>query len=994
MKKLLFVLVLFLLTTSQAQAATLSSPSASPASAQAGAHSDFKVSFQVSDLGAIGSGGDDVKSLRLDLPAGLIGNPESVSAKCSATLFAADLCPAASVVGETTVTTDIELSGVLSLPNQAVHGTIYVVPTEGTEAARLGIILRPTLAVLPFPLQKVFLESPVTVRTNGDYGLVSTIENIPNTEPTPFGNASLRMSKMEIILFGSTSDGNAFMTNPTTCGTSTTKIKVGTYSASSVSTEASYESVGCAAVPFAPTLSLASSSMQSDSLTALTATVSLPFDESATAVAGAQPESGKVVLPKGFELSPTIASKELVACTDAEFAVDSSGPSACPSASKIGTVNFVSPLQADPLNGDVFLGQSSGSELNRIFIVASQSNAVDALRIKFIGKVNPDAETGQIVTTFDALPELPFVTFALTFSGGDHAVIATPRDCNANTGFLEFKPFSSNQSVQNSTDITMTDCVAAFAATAKNSVTNTAAGQSTSLTTSLTVPDRSERLSSVKMSLPTGLVGRLAGNPTCSLEQAKSLACPAASLVGSADVVVGHGAKPLTLPGKVFLVSGFDGGIAGLSVETQGIVGPLDLGRSGALGKLTLRSDGGLDAEFGSIPTRLRGVGLAIRELTLRVDKPGFMVNSTSCALQTNSATLVSDRGLSNTSSFDYQATDCGVVPFDPKLKMLISSNTKNSHPEVTVNIDQKDTESAISSTQVVLPGGLAVNLARANEACALTDFDAGKCSDRSIIGSSVAKSPYLETPVSGIVRMVKAPSSSLPQIRVALRGPVSVDLVGVVTIDKSGRIVNTFEGIPNIQLQGFTLKINGGTDGLLTTTDALCNGGGTFGGNAVSHSGKNIALSGNAVFPACPGVVKKAVFSARVSKPNKGKPSMRASVVAPSALSSFSVTLPSNLKANKKFLKKMSVRATSVSGGKAQKIKAKVSLKRNKLTFVVPSKVKANKVYVLMPKGSLTPSKTTRKAKKPRFSVKLSAKPVSGSESSKKLKLVPKSKI
>src|SRR5690242_2934553 len=74
----------------------IGNPVAKPASTAAGGHSDFTVSFDVTGLGAVGAGGDDLKSLKLDLPAGLAGNPQAPGATCTKDQLMADSCPAAS----------------------------------------------------------------------------------------------------------------------------------------------------------------------------------------------------------------------------------------------------------------------------------------------------------------------------------------------------------------------------------------------------------------------------------------------------------------------------------------------------------------------------------------------------------------------------------------------------------------------------------------------------------------------------------------------------------------------------------------------------------------------------------------------------------------------------------------------------------------------------------------------------------------------------------
>src|SRR6476469_9307245 len=95
------LLALLLPAVSSAQAApAVGNASAKPASTAAGANSDFTVAVDATRLGDTGAG-DDLKSLKLDLPAGLLGNPTSTGGTCTKAQLQADACPAGTKVGTT-----------------------------------------------------------------------------------------------------------------------------------------------------------------------------------------------------------------------------------------------------------------------------------------------------------------------------------------------------------------------------------------------------------------------------------------------------------------------------------------------------------------------------------------------------------------------------------------------------------------------------------------------------------------------------------------------------------------------------------------------------------------------------------------------------------------------------------------------------------------------------------------------------------------------------
>jgi hypothetical protein len=59
----------------------------------------------------------------------------------------------------------------------------------------------------------------------------------------------------------------------------------------------------------------------------------------------------------------------------------------------------------------------------------------------------------------------------------------------------------------------------------------------------------------------------------------------------------------------------------------------------------------------------------------------------------------------------------------------------------------------------------------------------------------------------------------TLPMIIVALRGEVAINLRGVSDTTKNGRLVNTFDNVPDAPIDRFNLNIAGGKNGILAVT-------------------------------------------------------------------------------------------------------------------------------------------------------------------------------
>lgn len=953
-----------------AGAASLSGVSARPADLTAGAHSDVTVRFTMNDLGPVGAGGDDLRHLDLDLPPGLIGDPNAANV-CTHAALAADACPAESVVGATNVSADVRIEPLgPELTGQSINGTIYRTQVRGTEAARLGIVLRPRLPIISAPLDDVILESPARVRTPGDGGLTASLRDMPRTQSTPLGPASLRIRTVTMILHRAAGTREAFMTNPTSCAQATTRIRTTYWSGAAVAANASFTPTGCASVPFTPGFELGAAPAAADSPTAASATVTLPFSRNAAARAQSQPRRAVVVLPEGFELAPTVGSAgDLAGCPDAAFARLSGAPSTCPAAAQIGTVTFSSPLVDAPLTGRVFLADPApGQPMIRMFIVAEQSAAADALRIKLQGDVAVDERTGQITTVLDDLPPLPFTRFTLTFRGGQHAVISTPRACGEYRGGGTFTPHSGGPDATPAGTVAITgDCPdpAAFAPSVSLSTSPSQAGADAVVTTLVERPDRQARLRSMRVSLPPGLLGRIASVPQCAADAARSGACAADTRVGTVTATAGAGPAPLRVEGPVYLTESLDGSFAGLSIVVPARVGPLDLGSSVTLAKLFVRDgDQGLDVVVDEVPLRLRGIALGIRSLQLALDRPGFTFNATNCAPQPVRATLTSDLGGAATSESTYQATGCESLPFAPRIEATLTGTRRdvdeNGHPGLTAVVSQLPGEANTSSVAVTLPAGVAADPSRLRRACPLAQYEAGTCPATSVIGTATAVTPLLGGPLRGNVVFVLAPGSALPQLRLQLRGQLPIDLLGKVSIGTGNRLVNEFAGIPDVPLSRFELKLGSGAASPLLNARDLCSSSPRVQAAFRAHSG---ATSTRTIAPTVAACAPKATV--RVSSLRRGRPAVRLRVEgAGRKVTTTRLKLPSGMALDTRRARRLiRVSATGLPKG----TRARVRVYRTRVDVTLP-RGGAARVNVLLRARSVRVGTKLRRRSSPRL--------------------------
>jgi len=145
------------------------------------------------------------------------------------------------------------------------------------------------------------------------------------------------------------------------------------------------------------------------------------------------------------------------------------------------------------------------------------------------------------------------------------------------------------------------------------------------------------------------------------------------------------------------------------------------------------------------------------------------------------------------------------------------------AHPPFRTTITQPAAnQSAIRWARVVLPRALSTHVDALNEACSQADFDAGRCSDVARVGRVRAVSPLVSRSLSGPVWIVKR-ERGLPKLVAQLRGPLALDLEGVIRVGRRGKIATTFPIVPDVTVTRFTIALRGGSNGILEAVQNLC---------------------------------------------------------------------------------------------------------------------------------------------------------------------------
>jgi len=143
---------------------------------------------------------------------------------------------------------------------------------------------------------------------------------------------------------------------------------------------------------------------------------------------------------------------------------------------------------------------------------------------------------------------------------------------------------------------------------------------------------------------------------------------------------------------------------------------------------------------------------------------------------------------------------------------------------------------------RVTLPTTINARLTVINRACTRAQYEDGKC-EAARTGTAVARTPLLRDPLRGNVYFVKN-GHPLPDLFIALRGDVTFDLIGRISIPHSRNLATTFDAIPDVPVSSFTLKLNGGARGSVGAATNLCSRRGRNAKAQLDYIGQNGRVS------------------------------------------------------------------------------------------------------------------------------------------------------
>ena len=839
---------------------------------QAGGHPYVGVSDFTVNTDETGAPEGGTRDIHLDVPAGLMSNPEALP-RCTDAQLETFTCPPETQLGTEELTirrgpTTIQLKVPLynmttaDMPDPQVARFAFS-PAQAATIPGLAA-LSPALVAALQSLHSV--EIIGGVRWQSDYGTTFDITDLPATAPlvrtrltfwgTPADpshdaergqscvGAPLPLPPPGLCSPGgqvSTATPVPFLTNPTLCGgvkletrltlTSQTGEQATASSFTPTTSNGGEGPQNCAAVPFAGGFDLAPDTTALDAPTGPLVNLSVPQDGllDPNGIATSHVDDITVVLPPGLTLNPSVANG-LVACTDEQLGKGTSNPIACPAASAIGTVSIDTPLLADPLQGTAYVGQPLEGDRYRLFVTAA-GNGVSA---RFIGSVRPDPNSGQLTAVFPDNPQTPFENFTVDFRDGPLAPLATPWDCGPKTSTARYTAYSGAPDVTPSSTFESggPGCQPlgfepGFGANTDRAV----AGAFSPFHALIVRDDRNQFLDSVRVKLPPGLLGMVSRVDQCADAQANAGTCGAGSRIGTASVLAGAGPQPYGLSGPVHLTGPYQGGAFGIAIVIRAIAGPYDLGTVVVRQPVHVDpEDARLTVTRAPLPRILEGVPVRLRSVRVDVDRRGFMRNPTSCAQKEIRATLHSTEGAAIDRAVPFRVGNCDALRFRPRISMRMTGRrqvVRGRHPGLRTRVLQARGQASIRRARVGLPLSLALDPDNARSIC---DYEAGqraRCPGSSRIGRATAVSPALDSRLRGAVYLVQGiridPDTgnrirTLPTLLVKLRGQVRINVRARTDVNR-GRLVTRFQSLPDVPVSRFYVRLKGGRGGILAAT-------------------------------------------------------------------------------------------------------------------------------------------------------------------------------
>jgi hypothetical protein len=877
---------------------------------QAGGHPDsvtMNIVFAQTDVGGgllVPSG--NVKDVRVELPAGFVGNP-SATATCTRRESEEKECSGAAQVGTIVVQGRRE---VYSAP------LFNIAPPRGV-AAELGARFN--------NFANAFIDTKV--RTGGDYGIDA--ESLSITALVPVSQVTV---KVWGVPSATSHDGERacpekgnvkyeipcaapergpvkpFLTAPGSCSGVALQATVfaDAYQAPGefVTNRSEMSAMeGCGKLPFAPGVSVAPESGRADSPTGLDVGLRVPQEESAGGLAEADVRNVSVMLPAGLTVNPAAAGG-LAACSEGQIELHGPQPAGCPEASKIGSVELETPLFPHRVfKGGVYVAAQTENPFGSLLAIYVAIDEPElGVVVKLAGHVelgepfvSNGLQPGQIRTTFDNNPQLPFENLRLSFSGGPRAALVTPSACGSYTSSASLTSWASSTPTEKSSAFQITSgpggsgCAApGFVPRFTAGTPNNQAGGYSPFSATFARQDGEETLGRVSVTTPPGLLGILKSVVRCPEPQAGKGECAPGSEIGEATVAIGAGPNPYWVRGgKVYLTDAYGGGPFGLSIVVPTTAGPFTLAGNGGPGKEVVRASISVDPSTAQItvtsdplPSILDGVPLQIRTASVTISRPGFIFNPTNCNKLQVKGTILSGAGTPAAVSSPFTVGNCAHLPFKPRFTALTSARASKARgASLHVKVTSGPGQANIAKVKVDLPLQLPSRLSTLQKACLAAVFasNPAACPSASVVGVGTAVTPVLSSTLRGPAYLVSHGGAAFPDLEIVLQGEGITLILDGQTQIKKGITSSIFRAVPDAPINSFDLVLPQGPHSVLAAFGSLCKGSLNMPTVITGQNGAVIKQTTKIAVTGCPKVkAKKVTKRHKAKKGHKAKGSAK----------------------------------------------------------------------------------------------------------------------
>jgi hypothetical protein len=869
---------------------------------RAGSHPfAMKVGFDVETLLREGSEFPvgSVKDLSVELPVGLVGDPGAVPT-CPAAQFFTEDCPDASALGRSAVKFDF--SPFPAGQDLFVHVPVFNLDPPPGVAQRIGFVV----LSIPVTIDSTLSEEP-------PYRVVSEVTNIAQAalfvsqrltlwgDPSDTEHDELRGSCLEPATLPAEEPGSLgecppakgehppLLTLPRSCagplqtgfdalwwaglqpdGEGGSAFDPGATDSATAESEAM---TYCPALlaGFAPEISARPTTDQASSPSGLD--FSLHVKNPRLTNPGGRSVSDikevEVTLPEGVTINPSQA-EGLKTCSEADLGretLSSQFGDGCPAAAKIGAIEVETPLLKDEvLRGDLFVATPHANQADDsliAFYIVIRDRELGIL-VKQPARVEPDPRTGQLVTTTEEMPQVPFSDFRLRFREGGRSPLVTPDGCGTYEVRARFTPwadpavaYKTTSSFRISSGADGGPCPtgpAPFEPGFSAGAQSNQAGSFSPFLMRLTRRDGDQDLTRFDATLPPGVLARLTGVERCpeaaiaaaraktgKAEQA-SPSCPAGSEIGTVQGGAGVGSQLTYVPGRLYLAGPVGDAPLSVAAIVPAVAGPFDVGTIVVRQALDLDPRTGVARVDGAasdpIPHILAGIPLRVRDIQVNIERPGFTLNPTSCA-ETSTLAEIWGGGENVFSRLDdspvgrsarFQAAGCRGLGFSPRLGLKLRGGTRRgAFPALRAHYRPRPRAQAnLSRLALAFPRSAFIEQGHFRTICTRVRFaaDAGhgaQCPKGSVYGRVKVWTPLLAQPLTGPVYL-RSSDHELPDAVLALRSPIGIRLEVAVRIDSiRGRLRAILADVPDAPVSRVIVQMQGGRKGLFVNSRNLC---------------------------------------------------------------------------------------------------------------------------------------------------------------------------